>query len=360
MVENKFSTPALLIFVNCKSSQKTPLNLRDTRNRAFGIYRRDGTTKMAFPIQQGLFQFVDIDHYAVLGIPIGADFKEMRQRYLTVARQLHPDTCKAITKAEKDRANSVLSKLINPSWQQLSKEASRLEYQVILSQISRGLAQNLPQLSLTSNTAQQLLNTKKNVELEYKSLVKSLATEQYTSLDNIYQKIIQLSDLNLAYLIRSQGTSFQPASKFSIEIPQQVSKTIHKDTIIEITDQQPQEEILKESPVIAYIRRAQNYAEKNNYAQVISEMRDALKLEPNNSTCHGLLGLAYLKQNQATMAKIHITTALKSGPQDPIAIEAKRELDKTLASNANQPKSGQSSKQSKGFWTLFGGGDKKK
>ncbi|WP_013321175.1 J domain-containing protein [Gloeothece verrucosa] len=314
---------------------------------------------MAFPIQQGLFQFVDIDHHAILGVPIGADLKEMRQRYLIVARQLHPDTCKALTKAEKERANTVLSKLVNPAWEKLSREASRLDYQVIISQIGRGLSQQ--QLSLTSPTAQQLLNTKKNLELEYRSLLKSLVAEQYTTLDNIYQKIALLSELNLAYLVRTQGLSTTPNHTPHIEVSKEVSKTIHKDTIIEIIEQPLENEPVKESLVAPYLRRAQNYAEKGNYAQVILEMREALKLEPNNSSCHGMLGLAYLKQNQATMAKVHITTALKCGPTDPIALQAKQELDKTLPANAKQTRPGvDSSKQSKGFWTLFGGGDKKK
>lgn len=318
---------------------------------------------MAFPIQQGLFQFVDIDHYAILGVPMVADLKEIRQRYLIVARQLHPDTCKAMTKAEKERANTMLSKLVNPTWEQLSRDTLRIEYQVILSQIGRGLAQDQQQLSLTSDAAQQLLSTKKNLELEYRSLVKSLANDLYTSLDNIYQKIAQLSELNLVYLVRAEQSSSQPFRKTIPQVSQpQVSKeetkTIQKDTIIE---QPPHvEDKPKESPIAAYIRRAQSYADKGNYGQVILEIRDALKIEPNNSTCHGLLGLAYLKQNQATMAKVHITTALKYGPNDPIALEAKRELDKTFPSTAKPTKPGDSEKQSKSFWTLFGGGDKKK
>ncbi|ACK68974.1 heat shock protein DnaJ domain protein [Gloeothece citriformis PCC 7424] len=312
---------------------------------------------MAFPIQQGLFQYIDLDHYAILGVPIGAELKEIRLRYLNVARRLHPDTCKALTKAEKERANTLLSKLVNPAWEHLSREGSRLEYSLILSQIGQRLAHNEQQFSFKTKAAQQLIKSQKNVELEYKNLVQSLAGDQYASVDSIYQKIAQLSELNLAYLIVSQSKSSRPTLS-NPPLSLEYSRTLNTDTIFE---QPPQEEELpKESPVISYIRRAQSYADKGNYAQVVLEMRDALKLEPNNSTCHGLLGLAYLRQNQASMAKIHITTALKHDPNNEIALDAKRELDKVITANDQQTKPGDSSKQSKSFWTLFGGRDKKK
>ena len=68
--------------------------------------------------------------------------------------------------------------------------------------------------------------------------------------------------------------------------------------------------------------------EKNSFAMAISELRGALKIDPNHSTCHGLLGKAYLQQNQPTMAKVHMNKAWNSNPKDPVAIECKKLLDK--------------------------------
>jgi predicted Zn-dependent protease len=56
-------------------------------------------------------------------------------------------------------------------------------------------------------------------------------------------------------------------------------------------------------------------------------LREALQLEPNNSQCHSLMGMVYLKQNQATMAKIHFNKALQINPQEPLALEGKQKLE---------------------------------
>ncbi|NET53020.1 MAG: J domain-containing protein, partial [Merismopedia sp. SIO2A8] len=77
---------------------------------------------MSFQIERGLFKFDFTDHHAVLGIPIGADKKEVRKRYLKIARNLHPDSSKAEGEAEKQQANQLLSKLVNPAYEQLSKD----------------------------------------------------------------------------------------------------------------------------------------------------------------------------------------------------------------------------------------------
>jgi cytochrome c-type biogenesis protein CcmH/NrfG len=63
---------------------------------------------------------------------------------------------------------------------------------------------------------------------------------------------------------------------------------------------------------------------------VLLELRDALNLEPNNATCHSLLGLTYLKQNQTAMAKVHINKAYQLNPKNPDSIKAKQALDKVV------------------------------
>jgi tetratricopeptide (TPR) repeat protein len=112
-----------------------------------------------------------------------------------------------------------------------------------------------------------------------------------------------------------------------------------------------------ESGITSYIRRAQDGLKAENYARVILEIRDALKLDPNHSTCHALLGLAYLRQNQTSMARVHINQAVKANPKDPIVIESKKELDQTLNPNiAMQGSQGKKdNKDGKNFWTLFNG-----
>ncbi|NET50396.1 MAG: J domain-containing protein, partial [Merismopedia sp. SIO2A8] len=46
---------------------------------------------MALKIDRGLFNTDFTDHHAVLGVPIDASSKDVRKRYLRIARRLHPD-----------------------------------------------------------------------------------------------------------------------------------------------------------------------------------------------------------------------------------------------------------------------------
>jgi predicted Zn-dependent protease len=114
----------------------------------------------------------------------------------------------------------------------------------------------------------------------------------------------------------------------------------------------------KESPLEAYIRRAQTSLEQNNPAQALRELRDALREEPDNSICHALLGLAYLRQNQLSMARVHINRAWKASPKDATVIECKWELDKVVNPNIEmQDRKAQKEEGDRngGFWSRFGG-----
>ena len=51
-----------------------------------------------------------------------ADAQEIRKRYLQIARSLHPDSCAAASDQEKLLANKLLSKLVNPAYEQLYQD----------------------------------------------------------------------------------------------------------------------------------------------------------------------------------------------------------------------------------------------
>jgi cytochrome c-type biogenesis protein CcmH/NrfG len=93
--------------------------------------------------------------------------------------------------------------------------------------------------------------------------------------------------------------------------------------------------------------------ETRNYAKAILELKDAVKREPSNSRCHGLLGLVYLKQNQPKLAAPHIKRALQLDPKQPQALEAKKLFDQVTATAAKN----KSKQKSSGglFGGLFGG-----
>jgi curved DNA-binding protein CbpA len=276
---------------------------------------------MSFKIDSGLFKLDFTDHHAILGVPVDADFKDIRKRYLQIARRLHPDSCTAQSEADKQRASQLLSKLVNPAYEKFSKDAVRAEYIVLVKQMGKRLAQESSSIELKNELSKQLAQTN-NIEHTYKTSVSQLAQKQYDSFDQVLQLIAQISELNLVYLKRKGGNALQlsppsvgigtnPGGKNAASPPSPPPPApTEPETVIE-----------------QYFRRAQALMAKNNFAQARVELQDALKLEPNNSRCHSLMGVVYLKQNQATMAKVHINKALQLNPRDPMALKAKQLLD---------------------------------
>lgn len=305
---------------------------------------------MSFNINSGLFLFDFNDCHAVLGVPIDADFKEIRKRYLHIARLLHPDTCKSASVTEKQQANSLLSKLVNPAYEKFTAQGSRAEYMVMLNQISKRLIGEAATIKLKNELSVQLKQSK-NIDGDYRTIINQLAQKQYQSLEQVLPLIAQISELNLVYLMHKAG-SVQVSSPATAVQP---STSTHSPVSSAPAQPQP------ESPASAYLRRAQVLIEKNIFAQARVELQDALKLEPNNSRTHSLIGLVYLKQNQTTMAKVHINKALQLDPTDAIATKIKQQLEssgaathsttqtKTTNQQSSQPKSGGM------FGGLFGG-----
>ncbi len=300
---------------------------------------------MSFQIERGLFKFDFTDHHAVLGVPVDADAKEVRKRYLKIAQKLHPDSSKAVSEAEKKLASQLLSKLVNPAYEQLSKSNSR-DYLVSLGHMGRRLAAEGTKIPLASESAKQLFRSGANLDNAYKTLVQKLASTQFDALDQVLEKIAQISELNMVYLMLSKGDAVKSGGKAE-------ARTITKDPKQEaptVTQGQRQGPRTPTPPGVPgstgsplpdsgltrageYIRRAEGYIAKNNFAAAVLELREALKLDPNNSRCHSLLGVSYLKQNQATMAKVHINKALQLNPNDELALKGKQHLD-TLAQKA--------------------------
>jgi curved DNA-binding protein CbpA len=312
---------------------------------------------MVFPVQQGLFKFDVIDYCAILGVSVDADASTIRQRYLKIAYRLHPDTCKAETQSEKQRANDLLSQFVNPAYEQLSKEVSRQEFHLILTQISKDLPKALARMTLVSEVAKKLAQSTINVDLAYNKLLQSLAVDQYKTLDLIYQKIAQISELNLVYLSLIEGKDRKKVAQ-SASVLASVDSHSKSTAVQAIPHQEEPNQSLEELPISLYIRRAQNYLERNNSSQAILELKDALKIDPSDTICHALIGLAYLKQNQVSMAKVHINHAWNANPNDAVVRKSKEALDQVLPSSpATTDKKGKknSSENSSSFRTIFGG-----
>lgn len=309
---------------------------------------------MSFKIDSGLFKFDFTDHHAILGVAVDADAKEIRKRYLKIARRLHPDSGSFLSSADKDLAGQLLSKLVNPAYEKLSQPNSPAEYALLLSQMGRRLAQESVTTELKNQLSQQLSQTN-NVDSVYKSSLHKLAEMQYDALEQALQLIAQISELNLVYLVRKANTGIQP---------QPVHQAVKDNSAS--TPPAQQAESLSTPPaqqaislVTQYCQRAQKFITENNFAQARAELQEAIKIEPNNSRCHSLMGMVYLRQNQVPMAKVYLERALQLNRQDEIALTGKKELEqmghKSAGKTATSSKSNQAKPSDGGvFGSLFG------
>ncbi|WP_016952095.1 J domain-containing protein [Anabaena sp. PCC 7108] len=304
---------------------------------------------MSLKLDCGLFKYDFIDHHAILCVPVDADAKEVRKRYLKIARRLHPDSSTVVGETAKQVANELLSKLVNPAYEKLSVERNRAEYTLVLSQIGKRLAQSSESIELTTDVAKQLLSAP-NIDLLYKNQLTKISTTQFDDLQQASQIIAQISELNLVYLMRTSG--------HSIIKPQLPSSNPPRTNIAPPPPPPPPKE---DSAVEQYLRRAQTLLQKNQFALAKVELQDALRLEPRNSRCHSLIAMAYLGENQLRMAKIHLDNALKLNPQEKLALEWKPKVDKALGikPNATQvnssPNHGDKQPDKSGSGGLFGG-----
>jgi curved DNA-binding protein CbpA len=311
-------------------------------------------------IKQGLSEFGYTDHYAILGLTVDTSSGDVRKRYLKIARFLHPDSCPP--GMDKAFASQVLSKLVNPSYQTLSQEKERSEYSLLLKLVGQRANLELDLEKLKYPKAQEL-SSAPNFEELYQTTVQELAENQYNDLGELISHIEQLSELNLVFLLRRENPQFQSSSPganaktatASVKVatapsPQPVAGNPPAFTTPSAT--QTSEDFVRQ-----YIRRAEDLMSKNRFQEAVKELRDALKIDPSSSRCQTLMGRVYLKQKQLTMAKVHLTQALKLDPENLDATKAMAELHKLerAAGKTTQSQGKPVDQKRGGLFGLFGG-----
>jgi len=323
---------------------------------------------MLFPIKQGLFQYDLTDHYAILGVPLDANSKQIRDRYHKIAFRLHPDTCKAQTEQERLLANQVLSKLVNPAYEILSNDKNRAEYLLVLSQTGKNLSSDLTAIPLVSDIAQQLKKSTQNFDLQYHRFINPLVTQQFENINAFFQITAQISELNLLYLSLKQrqnspsqayqSSPVQPifayATSSSVSSTQ-ASPTQTRTFYNSPTEGQPQEDKATLTPLERALKRSREQMDRGQYSQVIVELREVLKRYPQNSTSHALIGMAYLQTQELAMAKIHINRAITFDPTDLLANKAKQTLNKISPDLGN---AGAAKEKGGFFGKIFGGANR--
>jgi len=316
------------------------------------------------PIKCGLFQFNIVDYHAILGLPIGASPEQVRKRYLQITRLLFPDLRKLQTEEENQIADQLLSKFVNPAYENLFKnQSSRSEHLLVLQQIATHIGQE-GKVKLKSKNAQEFAQAgdKSNIDLIYKNYLNGLANEEYQNLNKTLKNIALISEFNLVYLmvkngqIKTEEVVNSKANNSQLTQPKQLETLPSQNTKEELS---PEEKVGK--LVAPYLRRGKQFIDKQDYTKGIMELREALKLDPKNSQAHTLLGLAYVKQGQLGMAKIHVNKALQLDPNNEMALEGKQVLQKRLGegkgtdSGSKNPAAGKKGNGGRGFLGgLFG------
>ncbi|MFM7427509.1 MAG: tetratricopeptide repeat protein [Elainella sp.] len=296
---------------------------------------------MSLKIEQGLFNLDFTDYHAILGVPVDADIKEIRKRYLGIARRLHPDSGALEGPTERQLAAEYLSKLVNPAYEKLSQEKNYAEYTVLLRLKGQQALKQQETVVLTSDSARRVASAS-DIDNAYRAALRDLAEKQYQHLDDTLDLTGQISELNLVYLMRREGRgeAAQSARRPSAQPAGAPGNPTGAARRPAAAPPPPTPAASQESLVAAYLRRAEGFENKQDYPRAILELRDALKLDPTNSACHSRLGVIYLKTNQATMAKIHFNKALELNPQDAVALEGKRRLEGPAAAAKPDAKGG--------------------
>jgi curved DNA-binding protein CbpA len=295
---------------------------------------------MSFEIQRGLFGLDIVDYHAILGLPLNCDPNLVRQRYLKIAPLLHPDTCPAETPEGKEQARQLMSKLVNPAYATLANDQKRSEHEAVLRLLRDRLPQQKNKVRIQSEAARSLAQNP-NFAQVYGQIVQKIAQDQYTDLNQVIDRIADVSELNLIYLARLTAAQGAKARTTSPMMARPSSSGSGNTAARAAAPAETPPAISTNPLVVRSYQRARECIEHGNLAQAMQELKDAIKGEGTNSACHALLGKIYLQQKQTTLAKVHLTRALAIDPNNAIAKAAKRDLDRILgtatSSTASKP-----------------------
>ncbi|MEH2117579.1 J domain-containing protein [Nostoc sp.] len=271
------------------------------------------------------------DPYAVLGISVSADDRQVCKRYHTLAKFLHPDHYTKSSNPDQELATAIFSRLINPAYEHLKHRHKRLIAIAMLRSDARALQQQA--LSSQSAIAEEIMEmSPPQAELFYEEAIACYAEAQYKSLHEFYQVTQQISILNLVYL---------RLHKPDLSLPQKAVPIIPEVEVkpVQLTlDEKPNVKPVLTDYAQRHYQRAIEYVRLTNWTLAVQELRDAIKLEPNNSDFYALLGLVHIQQKFLGMARVYIRQALKLNPQNSLALKYAPGLKIQPGENTN-PKS---------------------
>ncbi len=365
-----------------------------------------------FRIERGIGQYDFNDYYAVLGLPLTAEASQVRRRYLSIAKCLHPDI-HGRTPSEKQVATQYLSKLVNPAYDVLSQERERTEYSAILKLLGKRLMKRNQTFTPQSELAKKYLTAA--TDINYEQTIHTIAKVQYHDLDQVLEQIGLLSELNLVHILLQEGYRHKShdavnlgISKPKAAVPSNLSSNINQNTSTTNSSNTSGSRVsstypnstnsgyqmrteAQVSPRSAagntnnatsnvnnnasnsigqtqtaasnnasgssnqYIRQAEDYINQKLWASALKELRSAIQMDCNNSKCHALLGFVYMNQKLSGMAKVSFQQALKLNPEEPLALQYINQVSGVspiLEKNQAKPKE----EKKGGFFGWLGGG----
>lgn len=272
------------------------------------------------------------DPYALLGVSVAADERRILKRYRTVAKILHPDALVEVPTELRRFADQVLPKLVNPAYQRLKQDKGRSEVLATLRFKVRRLSRD-QQLKPTSEAGKHLLEVAETeVEVFYEQAVDQLCDRQYASLADFETFTQQLSELNLVYLRRKMGAPVIREKRTGL----MTAASLAPDPLADLSangSKVSSEQVYADR----HYGRAQEYLKGKNVQAAIQELKDALKIDPQNSSYHCLMGQAYLLQKLPGMAKVHFKQALRLNPKNAVALKYARQLNLSLDQTPPRP-----------------------
>ncbi|MFK8182747.1 MAG: tetratricopeptide repeat protein [Phormidesmis sp.] len=314
-----------------------------------------------------LVNLIDSDPFALIGVSVSADEKRIAKRYRQIAKQLHPDALaghETNGQMTGEIAAKIIARIVNPSYQKLKHEKGR---QATLSAIRLRVRRlvRTEKLVPTFPSAQQLAAVEdENVDIFYEQALTQVADRQFKSFEALYTHALEIGQLNLVFLsrklenlvIRPKRAGLMTAavtptaatpSPMAAQASQQAANGNHSDAVS--AGALPKDENSAVDYVKKHTTRAKTYLVKQNYELAVQELREALKIAPQDPELHSMIGQTYYKQKLSGMAKSHFRQALKLKPTHKVALKYSQLLGIEPSSKVQKPsdKSTQAAKPKK-------------
>lgn len=265
-----------------------------------------------------------------------ADDRRVQRRYRKVAMALHPDRFALEKDDSSQLAEGLLARLVNPMYERLGQEKGRKETLALMRVKVRRLTDRGP-LDLKTDLARKLLqHPASEVDVFYEQGVTQLSESQYQPLSQAQFELVtqQLGELNLVYLQLKMGDAAPVREQRTGLVPSAEPKPT------QFTPAPTNPAIPTESYAERHYRRAHTYMKQGNFTAAERELRDAIKIDPAQSSYHALLGAAYYYLNRHAMARVYLRQALKLNPTEAIAVRFAKKLGADVAPSSSTPQNG--------------------